>query len=90
LLILAKQIIVNPQGKIGQHELNLPFANLHSLVQNLSTPGSGDGSSEHVRLGVQQKPPTDQAQPCVLSGFCFALPPCSSIIVLRFEFDKEK
>ena len=37
---------------------------LRSLVQNLSTPGSGDGSSEHVRSGVyiSQKPPTDNLE----------------------------
>lgn len=52
LQILAKQIIVDPHGKIVDHELNSSFMYLRSLVQNLSTPGSGEGSSEHVRSGV--------------------------------------
>ena len=52
LQVLAKQIIVDAKGNIVKHELNSPFVYLRSLVQNLSTPGSGDGGSEHVRLGV--------------------------------------
>jgi hypothetical protein len=52
LQILAKQIIVDPHGKIVEHELNSPFVYLRSLVQNLSTPQSGEGSLEHVRSGV--------------------------------------
>ena len=52
LQILAKQIIVDPHGEIIEHELNSPFVYLRSRVQNLSAPGSGDGSSEYVRLGV--------------------------------------
>ena len=52
LQILAKQIIVDPHDKIVDHELNSSFVSLRSLVQNLSTPGSGEGSSEHVRPGV--------------------------------------
>jgi hypothetical protein len=60
LQILAKQIIVDPQGAIIEHELNSPFVYLRSLTQSLSTPGNGDGSSEHVRSGalISQKPPT--------------------------------
>lgn len=52
LQILAKRIIVDSQGAILEHELNSPFIYLHSLVQNFSTPESGDGSSEHNRSGV--------------------------------------
>jgi hypothetical protein len=52
LQILAKQIIVDPHGKIVEHELNSPFVYLRSLVQNLFTPRNGEGSSEHVRSGV--------------------------------------
>jgi hypothetical protein len=40
LQILAKQIIVDPHGKIVEHELNSPFVYLRSLVQNLSTPSA--------------------------------------------------
>ena len=52
LQILAKQIIVDPHGKIVEHELNSPFVYLRSLVQDLFTPRSGEGSSEHNRSGV--------------------------------------
>lgn len=53
LQILAKRIIVDPQGAIIEHELNSPFVYLRSLAGNLSPPDIGDGSSEHVRSGVQ-------------------------------------
>ena len=39
LQILAKQIIVDTQGKIVGHELNSPFVYLGSLVQRVSIPG---------------------------------------------------
>jgi hypothetical protein len=41
LQILAKQIIVDPHGKIVEHKLNSPFVYLRSLAQNLSTPEAG-------------------------------------------------
>ena len=52
LQILVKRIIVDPQGAIIEDELNSPFVYLCALAENLSAPGSGDDSSEHVRLGV--------------------------------------
>jgi len=52
LQILAQRIIVDMDDESFEHELDSPFAYLRSLVQNLSTPGNGKGSSEHVRLGV--------------------------------------
>lgn len=52
LQILAKRIIVDPQGATIEHELNSPFVYLCALAENLFTPESGDSSSEHVRLGV--------------------------------------
>jgi len=51
LQISAKRLIVDID-EIVEHELNSPFAYLRSFVQNLSTFGSGDGGSEHVRLGA--------------------------------------
>ena len=65
LQILAKQIIVDPHGKIIDHELNSPFVYLRSLVEGLSNAGNGKGSSEHVllRASSSQKPPTDDSEP---------------------------
>src|SRR6266508_6506782 len=51
LQILAKRIIVNSQGEIIEHELNSPFVYLSSLLQNLSSPGSGNGGLENVGEG---------------------------------------
>ena len=64
LQIWVKRIIVGIDGDVIEHELILSFAYLQSLLQNLSSPGSGDGSSEHVRSGVQisAKPPTDHVE----------------------------
>ena len=44
--------MVDIEDEIVEPELNLPFVYLRSLMKNISTPGSGNGSSEHVRLGV--------------------------------------
>ena len=52
LQILAKRIIVGIEGEIVEHKFISPFVYLRSFPQNLFTPGSGDGGSEHVRLGV--------------------------------------
>jgi hypothetical protein len=41
LQILAKRIIVDIGGEIGEDILSLPFAYLRSLMQNLSTPEAG-------------------------------------------------
>jgi hypothetical protein len=64
LQILAKRIIVGADGEIVDYELNSPFVYLRSLVQNLSTPGNGEGGSEHVPLGasISQEPPTDNVE----------------------------
>jgi hypothetical protein len=51
LQILTRRIIVAIEGEIVEHELNLLLCIL-SPVRNLFTPRSGDGSSEHVRVGV--------------------------------------
>jgi hypothetical protein len=58
---LAKRIIVDIDREIIEHELNSPFVYLRFLVQALSTPGKGEGGSEHVPLGasVSHEPPTD-------------------------------
>ena len=52
LQILAKRIIVDVEGEIVEAKLNKPVSYLYSLEQHLSAPRSGDGGSEHVRLGV--------------------------------------
>jgi hypothetical protein len=65
LQILAKRIIVDVTGEIIDYELNSTFVYLRSLLQDLSsTPGDGEGGSEHVPLGasVSQKPPTDSVE----------------------------
>jgi hypothetical protein len=64
LQILAKRIIVDSDGEIVEHELNLPFMYLRSLAQGLSTPGNGKGGSEHVPVGasVSQRPPTHHVE----------------------------
>jgi hypothetical protein len=64
LQIWVKRIIVGIDDEVIEHELILSFAYLRSLLQNLSFPGSRDGGSEHVRLGVSvcQKPPTKDVE----------------------------
>jgi hypothetical protein len=52
-------------GTIIDHQLNLTSVYSCSLTQNLlSTPGNGEGGSEHVPLGasVCQRPPTDHVE----------------------------
>ena len=58
--ILTKRIIFDADGEMVDYELISTFVHLCSILQDLSAPGSGDGSSEHVRSGVLifQKPPT--------------------------------
>jgi len=69
---MVTRIIVEADGEIIDYELNSPFVYLRSLVQGLSTAGNGEGGSEQIREGalISQKPPTDNAQHCVLSGSC--------------------
>jgi hypothetical protein len=55
LQILAKQIIVDTDGEIIEHELNSPFVYLRSLVQGLSTPGNGKAGSKYILLGKSDK-----------------------------------
>src|ERR687892_761053 len=51
LPILTKRIIVEPHGEIIDYQLNSPVFYLRSPIRNVSTPGKGEGSSEHVPLG---------------------------------------
>jgi hypothetical protein len=64
LQILAKRIIVDAHGEILDYQLNSPFVYLRSLVQNLSTPGNGEGDSEQISEGASifLKPPTDDVE----------------------------
>lgn len=39
-------------GEMVDYALISTFVHLRSILQDLSAPGSGDGSSEHVRSGV--------------------------------------
>jgi hypothetical protein len=57
-------IIVGLNGKIIDYGLNSTFIYLRCFVQDLSTPVSGEGGSEHVPLGasVCQRPPTDNVE----------------------------
>jgi len=73
LQILARRNIFDAVGEVADYELISSFVHLCSILQDLFTPGSGDGSSEHVRLGVQilTKPPTDDVE-----RFCL----CESLI----------
>jgi hypothetical protein len=52
LQILAKQIIVDSDGKIIDHTLNSPFTYLRSVADNLSTPSNGEGGSDHIFEGA--------------------------------------
>jgi hypothetical protein len=52
LQILAKRIIVAPDGEIVDYELNSPFVYLRSIVDEISTPGTGEDGSEQVREGA--------------------------------------
>jgi hypothetical protein len=52
LHILAQRIIVGTDGEIIAYGLNSLLVHLRCFVQDLSTPGNGKGSSEHVPLGA--------------------------------------
>jgi hypothetical protein len=52
LKILAKRIIINPDGQIIGHELHSPFTYLRSIAQGLEDPSSSHCDSEQVRLGA--------------------------------------
>ena len=47
--------LVNADGEIIDYELNSPLVYLRFLVQGLSTPGNGEGGSEQIREGAQNK-----------------------------------
>ena len=52
LPILAKRIIFDIDDEIVNHELNLLLLYLSLSSAKFIYPGSGNGSSEHVRSGV--------------------------------------
>ena len=52
LQILTRRIIFDADGEMVDYVLISTFVHLRSILQDLSAPGSGDGSSEHVRSGV--------------------------------------
>jgi hypothetical protein len=56
LQTLAKQIIVDPHSEIGEHELNLPFVYLRSVVDDLFTSSNREGwSSELIHVGALKR-----------------------------------
>ena len=55
LKILAKRIIINPDGQIIDHELHSPFTYLWSIAQGLENPNSSHCNSEQVRLGAHTR-----------------------------------
>ena len=65
LKILAKRIIINPDGQIIDHELHSPFTYLWSIAQGLEDPSSSHRDSEQVRLGALEEAVSDP-----LSAFC--------------------
>ena len=66
LQILARRIIFDTNGEMVDYELISPIVHFRSILQNLSAPASGDGSSEHVRLGVSI---SQTPQQMMLRGF---------------------
>jgi len=55
LQVLVKRIIVDPQGKIINHELNSPFAYLRDIVNEFQLLDSEARSSEYNRLGAHTR-----------------------------------
>ena len=51
LRILAKRIMVNPEGEITGPELNAPFAYLKSLGDDFSNKNLSESGSSFVQLG---------------------------------------
>ncbi len=54
LRILAKRIMVNPEGEITGPELNAPFTYLKSLVDDFSNNNLSERGSSFVQLGPQK------------------------------------
>lgn len=55
LMILAKRIIINPDGQIVDYELNSPFTYLRSLAEGFEILNSGPyRDSEQVLPGAQK------------------------------------
>ena len=53
LQIIAKRIIINPEGEIISHELHSPFSYLVTLIEALSTSNEEGYRSEYIHDGVQ-------------------------------------
>jgi hypothetical protein len=53
LQVLAKKIIVTPEGEIIDQELPSPFVYLRSIADDLQDSNPLDRGSEQVRLGAQ-------------------------------------
>jgi hypothetical protein len=64
LQILARRIIFDTDGEMVAYEAISPFVHLRSILQDLSTPGNGEGGSEQIREGasISEKPPTDNVE----------------------------
>jgi hypothetical protein len=55
LQILNRRIIVGLNGEVTDYRLNSPLVSLRWFLQDLSTPGHGEGGSEHVPLGAHAR-----------------------------------
>jgi len=52
LKILAKRIIINPDGQIIDQELHSPFTYLRNLAKSMENSSNSYHDSEQVRLGT--------------------------------------
>jgi hypothetical protein len=54
-LIFAWVVAKSTDSEIIDFALNSLFVHLHTIVQGLSTPGNGEGGSEQIHVGAQNK-----------------------------------
>jgi len=71
LQILAKQIIVSPDGEMIGHELHSPFTYLTALVGDLRTRDASGRGSEQIHLGA---PIVNYYEPRHQGSFCLSWP----------------
>lgn len=53
-MILAKLIIINPDGRIIEQELHSPFTYLRNIAESIENSSNSCRDSEQVRLGAQK------------------------------------
>jgi hypothetical protein len=71
LQILAKRIIVSPDGEMTGHELHSPFTYLTALVGDLLTKDASGRGSEQIHLGA---PIANYYEPRQQGSFCLSWP----------------